>query len=701
MQLLRKEKEKKMLQLSAIQHFQELMDEISEEQGSDLPSIELGSFSSVMQALLFCGIPIEKWYLCEEIVQEIFQPELFEDLTLWRSILHSWILHSPKAIIEAQLRNFSRIDDADFDRVLTIEAKEYLKKFSKEDDSDENFAILEAPDSYYALAVNYFGNFDGLFETEENRMKEVSTKEGMIRAHSFLILLMLSFDFMRKEADALNLYLELLILFEDTKQGLLRELDLGNLIMVSSGDAKMQAFMMVKNSTENENLLKVYTSFKNVYMDLSCISDILDYGRKQEKILQVERKTVLKEMQLLDSLIQKYRKEREVYSVEEELLSLSNERLKKQILLLLRKNNRKRVQFYEKELQKYHTSNVEAIRSLLLLHGCNPSILTEEEMEQFSSLCTTEKLQEGISILEKEEIPWKENYFFLFTNSTIPRMRRVASYVKRKILPVSFLLQNLEFFDVSSPLSTEFEKVLSELESISIAPRDVAKKNASLFLQDATMFAERLSLYQKYQVQFTENKENCYDYLEEDRFIDLLDACIEVGIGPSVKQNPSFLSRDREHLPKVARLLQEMGFSFFDDSSFSNFPFDVLSKEKVESYYSEDDFVVGEDSILSTERRTTISSRILNHPVVSMMDSNYLVEDGVYSIGDVLVSRNRFLRNFEVLSLHVELSQEEQISRSVLYTPYAGYTKEEWAFLKQTFCPEVKKLGENPSLFLN
>lgn len=688
--LLNQEREKKNLQLSAFLHFDALIKGIdSHFSNYNSSDFELVPLSSILIASLFCGAPVEKWSLVEKILNEVVSPELFQNPNRLKPFLVSLLNPRFEDVLESELNAFSSLDEKDFKKILSVNVEKIIKKLSKKN---------QAPKTAYlhkSVAVNYCEIFSGLFENGEDKEKFFATKEGMIRGHSFLLLVFLAFDFLKNESESLHLYLTMMDRFNSIMETLREEYGIYHFNGDNSVLLNKEAVIESVNYKKFKDLISEFIAIKGLYFVLPCIHDVLVYAEEHQKDLSKERKKVLKEIQFIDTLIAKYQKKDDFYPVEKELLQLSNLDLQQQILLLLQEKNKRNEQFYEQQLQKYEKSDFGELRSVLLLHGCNPSELTKEEREQLSSLYTPEKLEEAICTLEREEIPWKENYSMIFTSSTVSRIHKIASYVKKKILPIDLLSQNLGFFDVESPLSPEFEKILSGLDSVSINPRDVAKKNDMLFLQDSTNFMERLSLYCKYQVQFTENRENCYDYLEEDRFIDLLDACIEVGMGSYMKQNPYLLSRKNEHFPHGARLLREMGFSFFDSAFFQAFPLDFLSKDKAESYYSSSDFVQVEDDILSKESRRTISNRILNHPVVSMIDSNYLIEEGVYSIGDVLVSRNRFLRNFEVLSLHSELSQEDQMIRSLLYTPYLGYTEEEIKILQKTVCGEAKKISES------
>jgi len=373
------------------------------------------------------------------------------------------------------------------------------------------------------------------------------------------------------------------------------------------------------------------------------------------------------------------------------IVKLKNKNLQKQILLKMQEVNLKGERKWKRKLYKYKKNDFEQLCALLNQYHCHPETLSDSEKQKMTSICSLEKIKEMILLLENSTFNWKPFYFQILTTTSINRISKIEYYLKRKYLTVKILSEHIEYFDVHSDNFNQFERNSSLLEGKGISAKDVSKRTFSIFLEDFEKLKERLNLHEYYETSFYSNSMNDYNYLLYDQSFDLYDEFIELGFLNFIRENPCLLTEQNKFVGKRIRLMREIGYLVEGEIPINCFMDDVFPVSDINQYF-EDDYCLSSDDILENNSRLTISSETLSMPIIRELDSKYLIGDSLYSISGIPVSRNRFLRNFEVLSHEENLPILEKVIRSLIYTPYSGYTKEEMNILRKELVTDKCKM---------
>lgn len=643
--------------------------------------LNIFQLSEVLKSFFYLDIPKEKWFLISEIMSDLEENMNQNDCILeWPNLL-DFLTSIADEEINRYLENFySFLEDYDCQKLLSVDTKSFFKK-----------RYREGQDSYYvstilSLAIMVKENFRNIFENRLNYQMQQTTVEGVHKTFSFLLLYSLASPKIMMQRESLTAFTGLLALYNSNLEKInfkifQKELEL-------AGD---NVFILRKKTPENVLLIEKFTEYQDVYTILPIVLEYISDYRNNMSYLKKRRKSIRHQIKILQELISFLEKDKEVCSIPSSIFQLEDLELQGEILSKIKKYNYLYAKNLSNQIQRYKKSDFESLATVFTMYRCDISNLSEQEVEILTSCYTIDQIHTMISVLDKSKLAWREKFNFIFTKSNLLRVKKLQSYLEKKSLTVDFLQSHIDYYDVHSDSFSNFEKILSIVEGLGIDSKNIAKKSSNLWQMECNMVQQNVDLYKKYGVDFSQNQQYDYDYLGDQFSFDLLDEWMELGFLAYARSHLYLLRRKNGSVGKKIRLMRELGFSVEDErvwtSCFLEQPF---SDSDVEEYF-QNDFVRVEDLLLEKIPRLTISKETLSLPIVHELDSKYLISEVLYEINGILVSRNRFLRNLEVLQKNSKIPYSEQILKAITFTPYCGYTKEELEILKKVFSNGKRK----------
>ena len=673
-------------QVSAISEYQDLVSKFEKAlYGSTEKQLIIPQVSDVLKLFFYLGIPQEKWFLITEIMQDLSQ-----DIDCdWRGEEWFVILQTLMKIDQQSLNNYLEalnhyLKKNDYDQIVATEVNSIIEKYAT--DQMSCYTVEEE----IALAVVVKHNFNNIFENEQNFRNNETTVDGVKKTFSFLLLLTMAYSKLHEEKVYFDALLGSLLLYRQDLLMLNQKIRHKELEMRKAKEESTRIVFIRKTTPQNLRLIEKYKEYMEILLKIEPIDDLITMSHDNQSKLEKDQRELRQQMGHLRKIITEYIKQKEFYHIHPSVLELIDLSLQKQILWEIRNHNKNRLMELKEQMKQCQKSNFDKIAHILNSYGCSTNHLTEQERTTLVSRYSEEEIKVMIDAIDKIPMEWKSRYYFLLTKSDLTRIQKIDYYMKKKYLTESFLKTHMDYFEITSPSFQNFEEILKAIEEVGIDPKDITKKNETIWEEECSKIKERIALHRKYGTNFQNNPQHWYDYLQSDIAFDLFDEWIELGFLGYTRHHPYLLKEQNKLVGKKIRLMQEMGFQEENGRIRSScFTEQYLNEEDIEAYF-EGEYIPVEDSILEKESRLQISSKTMTLPIVRELDTKYLVSDSLYQINDVFVSRNRFLRNLEVLKDHPEISFSQQVKRSLIYTPYKGYTEEMIQRLQQ-IVPSVKQ----------
>ncbi len=647
----------------------------------DFPILKV---SELFKIYFYLYIPFEKWFLISEIMDDLApyiddKPEI-----IWFQLFYG-IEQLDKDILDNYISGIEEfLKEDQMESLISIDIDTFLEENHQVEDKNKDY------DLKIVLAVLIKNNFVNAFEDLKDFQNKKTTVDGIQRLFTFLILFSTVFEKLKEEYSIFKGFLGVITKYNSCIEQLNLMLKQNKIKFDKSGSQLIVVCNDV-NDSKITQLAEDFNEYQNMWRKLEPVYHFFVMCQENENLFSKERKELYAQISHLTSIIQLLSKNEEFYPLSSSIVKLKNKNLQKQILLKMQEVNLKGERKWKRKLYKYKKNDFEQLCALLNQYHCHPETLSDSEKQKMTSICSLEKIKEMILLLENSTFNWKPFYFQILTTTSINRISKIEYYLKRKYLTVKILSEHIEYFDVHSDNFNQFERNSSLLEGKGISAKDVSKRTFSIFLEDFEKLKERLNLHEYYETSFYSNSMNDYNYLLYDQSFDLYDEFIELGFLNFIRENPCLLTEQNKFVGKRIRLMREIGYLVEGEIPINCFMDDVFPVSDINQYF-EDDYCLSSDDILENNSRLTISSETLSMPIIRELDSKYLIGDSLYSISGIPVSRNRFLRNFEVLSHEENLPILEKVIRSLIYTPYSGYTKEEMNILRKELVTDKCKM---------
>lgn len=256
--------------------------------------------------------------------------------------------------------------------------------------------------------------------------------------------------------------------------------------------------------------------------------------------------------------------------------------------------------------------------------------------------------------------------------SNLGMIDRVTPLIERGYLNSLSLNREIELLCCEDYQERFFANISTLLEH-SMDVKQVLESGFSLGSINPDELLSTLHLLDLYQIQYQHQELHHFDFLEDSSCLSIIDGFIEEGFSSLIQEHPEYLRKNNSVVPKRIHIQQ-----LIDE--------EVMKKERLDSQLLYEHQYFLKDSQLDSfccshtleysnsylveqleeNIRTTISDFVLHHEMVQLLDQNFM-QDGNYLFGDVIISRMKFLRNFEVLYQNDKFSIEEIVFNCLIF----------------------------------
>lgn len=630
--------------------------------------------SELLKIYFYLYIPFEKWFLVSEIMNDLVPYIDDKPEVAWFELFYG-VEQLDKETLDNYvfgIKDF--LKESKVESLIPVDVDSFIKDHLQNETDSYDLNIV--------LAVLVKNNFLNIFESLHDFKNRKTTIDGIERLFSFLILFSIIFEDLKEGYLVFKGFLGVLANYNsciDQFNLMCRQ----NKIKVSRLNHKENKLIVTCNVNDPKitQMSKDFNEYQEMWSKIESAYNLVVMCQENERLFSTRRKELYAQISYLKDIVCELSKTEDFYPLSSSITKLENKNLQKQILLKIQEINLASENRWRREFRKYKKNDFEQLRLLLNQYHCHPENLSDSEKQKMTSICSLEKIKEMIEVLENSAFDWKPFYFQILTTTSINRIVKIDYYLKRKYMNAKVLNEHIEYFDIHSSIFDQFERNLRLLEGKDILVKDVSKKTFSIFLEESNQLEKRLDLHESYQTSFQNNSMNNYDYLLDDQSFDIYDELIELGFLDYTRKKPYLLTKQNKSVGRRIQLMREIGYDVEGEIPNSCFMDDIFSISDLEKYF-EDDYVFVSDDILEKHSRLEISPNTLSMSIIRNIDSKYLISDSLYLISGIPVSRNRFLRNFEVFKDNESLSTGEKVLRAFIYTPYSGYTKEEIDILK-------------------
>ena len=294
------------------------------------------------------------------------------------------------------------------------------------------------------------------------------------------------------------------------------------------------------------------------------------------------------------------------------------------------------------ELKSKQVSNIEIIFNK---YGYNLSKLSNDKIMQIREI---DNLEEKLNLLSnsKLNIIKEDNpLFIVLLNCDIDQIYYFTYLYKRNIIDIMFLTNN-RYVITNKDVYNNFKLNISMFDNII---NKIVKYNKNILLIDNNLLIKRIKLMQEY-YNIDINKFNKFEFLENDNIFNLLDNFIELSYYNQIYNNPDYLVGSNLNVIKRLQIARLINMNVINnDNSF------IGSVITGDNFYIPDSKL---DEFIVDYTEDYVDNGICN---INISDSDYCylsklsdyeIDDLTYSINGKLISKNRLLRNINVLKEH-------------------------------------------------
>lgn len=341
-------------------------------------------------------------------------------------------------------------------------------------------------------------------------------------------------------------------------------------------------------------------------------------------------------------------------------------------------------EIYKKEEQKnieFNNNSLTKLEILFSKYGFNFNEFNEEEQKSIININNTFEVESMLNSIKYSELSFISDYAGEFAKVITFSKPEIIKFIdvlfKNKIIDKNFIFKNINIlYD-----TIEFENLhnnINYLNSIGINLSNLVKNNSDILLLNSDELIANTSILSVYNLKLDKDCIYNFDILKDDRMLDLLDNYIELGLKDIILDNPKYLNTDGFNIIKRIMISNLIGLNPLNKSNKligivttgNNF---YVESSKYDNYIIDYKYDYQNPKcvdILNSSKRNVISQSTKNRLIVKKLDELYMKDELTYVINGVIISRNRVIRNLEVLFEHLfnsDIDVKDLIYQAILY----------------------------------
>lgn len=405
---------------------------------------------------------------------------------------------------------------------------------------------------------------------------------------------------------------------------------------------------------------------------------LVNYFSSLRKQVKDEVSSINKRMKKLENFMYKlsYLNKQEIINIDEYNEYLFDLEIKRLFIEFCLEHNLNTYKEIENKNKEYKNNNLNKLEVLFTKYGFNFNDLFVEEQEAIIEASKNKNIEDVLALIKYSELLFLTDYHKEFTKLLIDAdaniIKAISCALKSKIIDKNFIINNLDLlFDENKYKNLSKNINLLTINGVDLV--NITKKNSQLLIMDNNLLNSIFNVLKEYN--FTLNKDNNYDILVDSNLLDIVDNYIELGMISILKENQRYLTKEAENIIKRILISNLIGINYINSNNkligqiTSGNKF-YISPNKYDNYIvNEGECYLNPSCVeaLEDNKRISISEETKNSSAIMKLDELYQRSNLIYEINGVIISRNRVLRNFEVLKEQNSMDMTDILYQAIIY----------------------------------
>lgn len=316
------------------------------------------------------------------------------------------------------------------------------------------------------------------------------------------------------------------------------------------------------------------------------------------------------------------------------------------------------------------------------------SSLTEQEQDLLTKYGNLEQITKMLELLSDKQLSFLKNSNFPIAEILILSSPSIISTITRLYiqgnLTEDFIKRNKEIFvdeikdelkdkvSIKDTKFTDFANNINSLKRRKINIKEISSKSPILLLKNNNELEEHLVITDQYKIPY--GKLTSFDFLENKDAVNFIDKYIELGLSNLIISNPNIINEHPERTIKRIIVCKMLGIPFLDnqenklshnitDNTFKIGTMPIEDKDL-------DDFIENSTALYENAEALKILHQEKQNPHNIDEDPllRFMQDDNTYNINGVLISRNKTLRNYQILTdSNIDIPENEILFSSVVH----------------------------------
>ncbi len=330
----------------------------------------------------------------------------------------------------------------------------------------------------------------------------------------------------------------------------------------------------------------------------------------------------------------------------------------------------------ENQNKEYKNNKINKVEMLFNKYGFDFNSLLIEEQELIIKASETKNIENILSCLKYSDLVFLTEYHEAFTAIIIDGLDNIIQgldcALKNKIIDKKFIINNLDILSNEQKYHN-LSKNINLLTINGIDLINITKVNPILLTMDNEVLILVFNILKEYN--FKLNKDNNFEILVNTNLLDIIDNFIELGMINTIRESQKYLNKEAYNIVKRILISNLIGMNPLNSSNkligqIATGNKFYVSSDKYDNYIiNEEVCYLNSDCVSELEhnKRLIISDNTKNNDAIAKLDEYYYKNNLTYEIAGINISRNRVLRNFEVLKQNSDMSMTDILYQSIIY----------------------------------
>ncbi len=310
--------------------------------------------------------------------------------------------------------------------------------------------------------------------------------------------------------------------------------------------------------------------------------------------------------------------------------------------------------------------------------------LLKEQVENLIKYGNIDSIEKILTILTDSDIKFNDN-FPIYDILLLSNQSNVANIIKLynvNLINEEFIIKNPNIFvdtisedlkkitSINEPKYNELNNNITQLKEIKININEISKKDSKILLMNNKELETAITLIKNYHLDYSTS--NNFELISNIKNIEIADKFIELGLGDYLITHPYLIAKRANNRLKRMQLCKMLEIPLMQDG-------------KINSKITSQEFRIGKNYINDDDIESFISNSTPRYQnldclkiLVENYDYNYELEeikelekyktnDLEYNINGIIISRNKVLRNYSILSKNITISNDVLLFNSIIY----------------------------------